>query len=99
MEKKKIEKLVNMYAVYDKVAEIFMPAFSCENHPKAIQGFSDVANDTKGVVIKHRSEYELYYLGSFNQNTGETINTIHKLATANELLKVEINEQKNKNLN
>lgn len=98
-DKIKIKKLINMYAVYDKVAEIFMPAFSCENHAKAIQGFSDVANDPKGVVIKHPSDYELYFLGSFDQSTGETINTIQHLAVAKELLKVQINEQKDKTLN
>lgn len=94
-----IEKLVNMYAVADKVAEIFMPAFSCENHAKAIQGFADVANDPKGVVIKHPSEYDLYFLGTYNQRTGFTTNNLQYLANAKELMKVNINEQKDKTLN
>lgn len=103
-EELKVEKLVQMYAVRDKVAEIFMPAFSCENHSKAIQGFSDAANDPKGVIIKHPSEYELYFMGTYNQRTGETKNTIQYLATAKELLKadlskVNLDEQKNKTLN
>lgn len=103
MEKKPehhIEKLVNMYAVYDKVAEIFMPAFSCENHAKAIQGFADATNDPRGVIIKHPSEYELYFLGTYNQRTGKTENNIQYLAVAKELLKVQVkNEQENKTLN
>lgn len=98
-KKIKIKKFVNMYAVYDKVAEIFMPAFSCENHSKAIQGFGDVANDPRGTVIKHPSDYELYFLGTYDQSTGETMNTIQYLVTAKELLKVQINEQKDKTLN
>jgi hypothetical protein len=103
MEKKPelhIEKLVNMYAVADKVAEIFMPAFSCENHAKAIQGFADAANDPRGVIIKHPSEYDLYFLGTYNQRTGMTHNNIQFLANAKELLKVQVNdEQNNKALN
>ena len=96
----KIKKLVNMYAVADKVAEIFMPAFSCENHAKAIQGFADAANDPKGVIIKHPNEYELYFLGTYNQRTGFTANNLQYLANAKELLKVKvINEQENKTLN
>ena len=102
MEKKPelhIEKNINMYAVADKVAEIFMPAFSCENHAKAIQGFADAANDPKGVIIKHPSEYDLYFLGTYNQRSGFTTNNIQYLANAKELLKVQINEQDNKTLN
>lgn len=100
----KIEKLVNMYAVYDSVADIFMPAFTCENHAKAIQGFGDAANDPKGVIIKHPSDYSLYFLGTYNQRSAETINNRQFLATAKDLLKVDLSkvnfdEQKNKTLN
>ena len=103
MEKKpelKIEKIVQMYAVYDRVAEIYMPAFSCENHSKAMQGFADAVNDPRGVIIKHPSEYDLYFMSTFNQRTGETKNYIQFLANAKELLKVQVkNEQDNKALN
>lgn len=94
-----IEKLVKQYAVRDKVADIFMPNFSCENHAKAIQGFSDAANNPKGTIIEHPADYELYYLGTFNQRTGETVNEKQYLVTAKDVLRVKINEQKNKNLN
>ena len=92
-ENKNFEKIVEEYAVYDMVAEQFMPSFRSANKYKALQGFKDVANDKKSQINKHPESYQLYTLGTFNEKTGERTNNKQLLATASDLIERSINDQ------
>lgn len=85
-ENKTFEKIVEEYAVYDMVAEQFMPSFRSQNKYKALQGFKDVANDKNSPINKHADSYQLYLLGTFNEKTGERTNNKQLLATASDLI-------------
>ena len=95
MENKEFERIVEEYAVYDNVAEAFMPSFRSANKLKALQGFKDVANDKTSQIYKHADCYELYILGTFNERTGERTNNKVLLAKASDLIEkgVEIGKQ------
>lgn len=90
---KEFEKIVEEYAVYDMVAEQFMPSFRSQNKLKALQGFKDVANDKNSPINKHADSYQLYLLGTFNEKTGERTNNKQLLATASDLIERSINDQ------
>ena len=55
MTNTKIQKIVTEFAVYDKVAEMYMQPFRSANKLKALQGFKDVANE-KGSRIPNYDE-------------------------------------------
>lgn len=86
----KIQKIVTEFAVYDKVAEMYMQPFRSSNKLKALQGFKDVANDPKSNIHKHPEEYQLYEIGTFNEETAERTNELKLLATASELIEKEV---------
>lgn len=92
-ENKNFEKIVEEYAVYDMVAEQFMPSFRSQNKYKALQGFKDAANTKDTPINKHSETYQLYLLGTINEKTGERTNNKQLLATASELIERSINEQ------
>lgn len=89
MENKKYNKIVEEYAVYDTVACQFMQTFRSPNKFKALQGFKDVANDKNSNIYKHADTYELYILGTFNEETGERTNDKQLLAKASDLIEKE----------
>lgn len=90
--KNKIERLVEEYSVYDVVAEAFMPSFRSANKYKALQGFKDVAMQPDSQIHKHPEAYQLYFLGKFNEKTGERTNEKTLLATATDFMKGETKE-------
>lgn len=86
----KIERLVEEYSVYDMIAEAFMPSFRSANKYKALQGFKDVAMQAGNEVNKHPEAYQLYFLGKFNEKTGERTNEKTLLATATDFVKTDL---------
>lgn len=86
----KIQKIVTEFAVYDKLAEMFMQPFRSANKLKALQGFKDVANDPKSNINKHPEDYQLFEIGTFNEETAERTNELKLLATASDLIEKEV---------
>jgi len=57
---------VNIYGIYDTVAEQYGPLFEAKNDGVAQRNFEQLTKDTQ-----YGSEYDLYRLGSFNHDTGQ----------------------------
>jgi hypothetical protein len=60
--------LRNIYAIRDNLAEVFNTPFYEHNHKTAIRGFEQSAKDAP-----NKDDYSLYHLGTFDDNSGQTI--------------------------
>jgi len=60
---------LNMYAIYDKVAEIFNKPFTEINDASAVRAFKQSLDDNKAV----KEDYELYNVGVFTDHDGVII--------------------------
>ena len=57
--------IVKLYSVCDTVAEEFGPIYSCKNDEVAKRAFHDLIKDSSSPL-----DYDLYFLGTFNTDTG-----------------------------
>lgn len=57
--------IVKLYSVCDTVAEEFGPIYSCKNDEVAKRAFHDLIKDSSSPL-----DYALYFLGTFNTDTG-----------------------------
>ena len=68
----------NIYSVRDNVAEQFMGNFESVNDSTAVRGFKDACNDDKQLG-KNATDYTLYKIAKFDDESGEFWNDKHKL--------------------
>ena len=57
--------IVKLYSVFDSVAEEFGPIYSCKNDEVAKRAFHELIKDSSSSL-----DYDLYFLGTFNTDTG-----------------------------
>lgn len=62
--------ILRVYAVRDLKAQAFLSPFFCPTIGVALRSFAEVANDTKTSIGKYPSDYELFELGLYDDNTG-----------------------------
>lgn len=77
---------INIFAVQDSKAGIFMQPFPSVNELVALRGFADAAKNKETNVGKHPEDFNLYMLGTFDDTTGrfENLNTPKMLGSANQ---------------
>lgn len=56
--------------VRDVAAEAYLPPLFVRSKGEAIRSFSDEVNNKDSMLGKHPSDYVLFYLGTYEQNTG-----------------------------
>ncbi|AXL15021.1 nonstructural protein [Microviridae sp.] len=59
----------NLYSIYDSVAGFYSPVFIAENNAHAIRMMS------QSIDMKHKTDFALWKLGTFNTETGEICDT------------------------
>jgi len=93
-----------IFSIYDGKAKIFQTPFFRITTGMALRDFEDLVNDPKTIVNKHPSDFVLYEIGSYDDNTGETVSKspINLVATASEYVQlkpkiseVQLNEVRN----
>ena len=64
------------YAIYDTTAMVFLNSVTFLNHGEAIRWLTSVVNDDKQEtnIAKYPSQFSLWYLGTFDDETGKTEN-------------------------
>lgn len=62
---------VHLYSVYDKAVIAFMPPFQVRARGEAVRSFIDACNDAKVPFGKNAGDYDLYYIGTFDDATGK----------------------------
>ncbi|UDN67636.1 nonstructural protein [robinz microvirus RP_78] len=65
--------ILQIFSVRDVQAEAFMQPFFAPAIGAALRSLTDAVNDEKHEFSKHSSDYTLYHLGSFDDNTGMVI--------------------------
>lgn len=62
---------VNLYSVYDKAAGAYSNPLYQPNDALAIRSFQYACTQTDSNLYTHPQDFQLYYVGTFNSNTGE----------------------------
>lgn len=75
--------LHKVYSIRDAKAEYFTPPFYKKTHGEAERDFRTLVKDEKSTVNKYPDDYDLYYLGEYNDETG----VIKSLDTPQHILK------------
>jgi len=66
--------IVRIYSIYDKKAAVFHKPFTNQNDVIASREFQMACQDPKVVQLSvFPDDFDLYYLGDFDDNTGEMI--------------------------
>lgn len=73
-------------AVHDRQLDAYMRPFTAASKGQAIRSFRDEVNRADSELHKHPEDYELYQVGTFNENTGELRDHLEQLAIATNLL-------------
>lgn len=60
-----------MYSIRDSKGDFFGPILLQNTELEAERTFSTLANDPKTSIAQHPEDYDLYYLGEFNNTTGK----------------------------
>lgn len=72
-----------MYSIRDSKGEVFHPPFLQLTHGEAERFFTKVANDFKTTISEFPEDYDLYYLGTFDDVSGK----VETLPTPQHMLK------------
>lgn len=67
--------MTQIFAVYDSKACYFGTPFFMPSTGAAVRMFSDLANDARSMVNRHPSDFVLYCIGNFDDNSGMVIAT------------------------
>lgn len=65
--------LMKAFSVYDSKATSFMSPFFMINQGVAIRSFKEWSNDPQTMLCKYPTDYVLYEIGSFDDQTGEFV--------------------------
>lgn len=61
---------LQIIAVKDRAADLFGRPFYVRTTAEAVRSFTDEANNPESQINKHPEDYDLFLLGSFNEDTG-----------------------------
>jgi len=62
---------LNAYSVLDEKANVYAPPIFLTTHAAAIRAFSDACRDPKTMYFQHPEDFRFYFMGTFDQSTGE----------------------------
>lgn len=65
--------LQRIYAIKDTKAGMYNTPFFQPTHGTAERAFMELVRDEKSFVHKYPADYDLYYLGSYDDITGELV--------------------------
>jgi len=63
-----------LVSLYDRATEAYAPIMTVNTRNEALRSFRQAVNDPQTPIHTNPTDYELYQLGTFNDQTGE-INT------------------------
>lgn len=61
---------LRIYSIRDAKGEVFNPPFYKKTHGEAERDFMTLVNDEKSTVWKYPDDFDLYYLGTYDDVTG-----------------------------
>lgn len=66
--------IYKIFSVYDVKAEAYARPFFAETRGVALRSFQDIANDPNHQIGKYPSDYTLFEIGQYNDQSGELVN-------------------------
>lgn len=60
-----------LIAIKDRAIDAYMRPFTVPHKNAAIRSFQDEANRAESEIAKHPEDYDLYYLASYEEETGK----------------------------
>lgn len=75
---------LKVYSIHDQKTGIFNRPFYNHTHGEAERNFSELVRDDKSTISKHPEDYDLYFLGEYDDNAGvfEPLETPHHIVKA-----------------
>lgn len=62
--------LLKVFSIRDQKAEVFNTPFFQKSIGEAERNFKTLVNDDKSTVSQYPEDFDLYYLGEYNDNLG-----------------------------
>ncbi|WNK14381.1 MAG: nonstructural protein [Microvirus sp.] len=81
---------LQMFSVYDKQVQAYLPVFFARTIGEAIRSFTEAVNDPAKPFGKYATDYALHSFGEFDDNSGSFL--VHdpvRVISANEVLNVD----------
>ena len=69
---------VMMYSVYDEKACAYATPFFMSTDGQAIRAFGDAVMEGKSQLAVHPEDFGLYYVGEYDDKTGQVISVVPK---------------------
>lgn len=63
--------MMKIYAIYDRAIEAFGQPIFVKAQGQAIRSFMDECKNPESQLHKHPADYDLHYLGEYDDSTGE----------------------------
>jgi len=82
--------IIFVFGVRDAKAQAFLQPFYSNSSGSAIRAFGDAVNDRQSPLGKHPMDYQLFELGTFDDNSGEllSLNPMRLLASGSDFMAV-----------
>lgn len=61
---------LKVFSIRDSKGEIFHQPFFNKSHGEAERNFRELTNDQKSMISKYPEDFDLYYLGTYDDNSG-----------------------------
>ena len=61
------------FSIRDEKSGVFVRPFFCVNRGVALRDFADLVADKQTAVCKHPGDFKLYFIGYFDDNSGEFV--------------------------
>lgn len=65
--------LLKAFSIRDSKAEVFNTPFFQKTHGEAERSFQALVKDEKTMVSQYPTDYDLYYIGDYDDQSGELI--------------------------
>ena len=66
---------LNVYSIFDEKANLFARPYYFAQDGEAIRAFGNGVQDPKSMMSKHASDFKLYKIGTFEEETAELTST------------------------
>lgn len=75
---------LKIYSIRDGKGEVYNTPFFQKTHGEAERTFRELANDQKSMIFKYPDDYDLYFIGSYDDTTGviQPLDTPHHITKA-----------------
>lgn len=68
---------MKMYAIYDRAIEAYGQPIFVKAQGQAIRSFMDECKNQESQFNKHPEDYELYYIGEYDETTASITNNMN----------------------